>query len=100
MLVVYCVFACSWVCFSNRRRHTVCALVSGVQTCALPISRAVPNEPEPRTQALMGLPFLPSTEFRGSKGTAEQRPVDLQRRPGHVRGALAAQEGQERKRVV
>src|SRR3546814_11298600 len=28
----YCVF------FSSRRRHTRCALVTGVQTCALPIS--------------------------------------------------------------
>src|SRR3546814_12906729 len=27
------------VCFfSSRRRHTICALVTGVQTCALPIS--------------------------------------------------------------
>src|SRR3546814_7175529 len=25
------------VCFSSRRRHTSCALVTGVQTCALPI---------------------------------------------------------------
>src|SRR3546814_17940063 len=25
--------------FSSRRRHTRCALVAGVQTCALPISR-------------------------------------------------------------
>src|SRR3546814_2882827 len=29
------------VFFSNRRRHTSCALVTGVQTCALPISRAI-----------------------------------------------------------
>src|SRR3546814_2240326 len=33
---------CCWVClcffFSSRRRHTRCALVTGVQTCALPIS--------------------------------------------------------------
>src|SRR3546814_9785866 len=30
-----------YVCFffSSRRRHTRCALVTGVQTCALPISR-------------------------------------------------------------
>src|SRR3546814_2757378 len=28
--------------FSSRRRHTRCALVTGVQTCALPIS-ALPN---------------------------------------------------------
>src|SRR3546814_5476924 len=28
-----------YVCvfFSSRRRHTICALVTGVQTCALPI---------------------------------------------------------------
>src|SRR3546814_5785038 len=26
--------------FSSRRRHTICALVTGVQTCALPISHA------------------------------------------------------------
>src|SRR3546814_4209811 len=31
-----------YVCFffSSRRRHTRCALVTGVQTCALPISEA------------------------------------------------------------
>src|SRR3546814_5294460 len=30
--------------FSSRRRHTRCALVTGVQTCALPIYRR-PGEP-------------------------------------------------------
>src|SRR3546814_8742905 len=29
--------------FSSRRRHTRCALVTGVQTCALPISRCIPG---------------------------------------------------------
>src|SRR3546814_6560766 len=28
-----------FIFFSGRRRHTICALVTGVQTCALPISR-------------------------------------------------------------
>src|SRR3546814_8184114 len=28
---------CGWFCMSSRRRHTRCALVTGVQTCALPI---------------------------------------------------------------
>src|SRR3546814_10102820 len=28
------------VFFSSRRQHTICALVTGVQTCALPISDA------------------------------------------------------------
>src|SRR3546814_6873083 len=27
--------------FSSRRRHTRCALVTGVQTCALPICRVI-----------------------------------------------------------
>src|SRR3546814_3357898 len=32
------VFICFFFFFSSRRRHTRCALVTGVQTCALPIS--------------------------------------------------------------
>src|SRR3546814_4720686 len=32
MVVFWCLFL-----FSSRRRHTRCALVTGVQTCALPI---------------------------------------------------------------
>src|SRR3546814_15315914 len=32
--------------FSSRRRHTRCALVTGVQTCALPISRSAGNGAE------------------------------------------------------
>src|SRR3546814_12900418 len=31
--------------FSSRRRHTRCAVVTGVQTCALPISFHCQNEP-------------------------------------------------------
>src|SRR3546814_8639283 len=31
--------------FSSRRRHTRCALVTGVQTCALPISGRSPIPP-------------------------------------------------------
>src|SRR3546814_9462091 len=42
-VVVMCVSMLCLVCFvlfffSSRRRHTRCALVTGVQTCALPIS--------------------------------------------------------------
>src|SRR3546814_10371997 len=32
-------FDCVYFFFSSRRRHTRCALVTGVQTCALPICR-------------------------------------------------------------
>src|SRR3546814_3302080 len=38
---------CSILCFffSSRRRHTRCALVTGVQTCALPISSKRGTDP-------------------------------------------------------
>src|SRR3546814_2544640 len=32
--------------FSSRRRHTSCALVTGVQTCALPISDVLRYAPQ------------------------------------------------------
>src|SRR3546814_9692068 len=40
MLLLCCFF------FSSRRRHTRCALVTGVQTCALPISTVRMGFPE------------------------------------------------------
>src|SRR3546814_6891994 len=46
--------------FSSRRRHTRCALVTGVQTCALPISCA--NEPVPAIDADMA--FIPEHRQR------------------------------------
>src|SRR3546814_14118229 len=42
--------------FSSRRRHTRCALVTGVQTCALPIcrpDRIAETSPRPREQTLV-----------------------------------------------
>src|SRR3546814_7983619 len=54
LLVCECLCCVAFVCFffvcfffSSRRRHTRCALVTGVQTCALPICTAPgPNRPE------------------------------------------------------
>src|SRR3546814_1979391 len=41
-MLVYDVVLCGlFFVFSSRRRHTICALVTGVQTCALPISRKI-----------------------------------------------------------
>src|SRR3546814_1782084 len=46
MCTLKCCVLCRWyygsvvmvvVFFASRRRHTICALVTGVQTCALPI---------------------------------------------------------------
>src|SRR3546814_9741137 len=52
------VFLCvSFVCFffSSRRRHTRCALVTGVQTCALPISDPVTGQKRISKAALGGI---------------------------------------------
>src|SRR3546814_6938669 len=41
--------------FSSRRRHTICALVTGVQTCALPIcyfNDIKEKNTSPRTETL------------------------------------------------
>src|SRR3546814_10414774 len=52
--LLFCVDTSNWlfmgfdVCFffSSRRRHTRCALVTGVQTCALPLlARAIMHHP-------------------------------------------------------
>src|SRR3546814_8066110 len=43
--------------FSSRRRHTRCALVTGVQTCALPICLLLANEiAETVNRTIEGLP--------------------------------------------
>src|SRR3546814_6159236 len=39
LILLSVLFVCNWFFFSSRRRHTRCALVTGVQTCALPIYR-------------------------------------------------------------
>src|SRR3546814_15522800 len=54
------------VCFSSRRRHTSCALVTGVQTCALPIYDFLSLIPAtPRLSVSMGL-TRPIGRFSGS----------------------------------
>src|SRR3546814_18642711 len=42
--------------FSSRRRHTRCALVTGVQTCALPISEIALRTDDRRGRLAAGLP--------------------------------------------
>src|SRR3546814_6115425 len=43
MYIYIVLFIYVWLYFSSIRRHTRCALVTGVQTCALPISCANEN---------------------------------------------------------
>src|SRR3546814_4729964 len=64
MLLMWCVLFCLLFFFSSRRRHTRCALVTGVQTCALPISaveRTLPyasGRPRRGVRALLDLEFV------------------------------------------
>src|SRR3546814_4499830 len=46
MTCLYCVV--NYFFFSSRRRHTRCALVTGVQTCALPILLSADKRNEAR----------------------------------------------------
>src|SRR3546814_7407098 len=66
------------VCFfSSRRRHTRCALVTGVQTCARPIliESDTPGVEIGKVEPLMGHRGSPSTElfFRDCRVPVEQR---------------------------
>src|SRR3546814_8195314 len=45
------IFCCLFF-FSSRRRHTRCALVTGVQTCALPICLITKKPPRPEATSL------------------------------------------------
>src|SRR3546814_3499228 len=64
---VCCLFMCCcgyfFFFFSSRRRHTRCALVTGVQTCALPIFRKA-RETEERARTAQAV--LRSFEESGS----------------------------------
>src|SRR3546814_1749398 len=89
--------------FSSRRRHTRCALVTGVQTCSLPISlrRAplpqIPAAPLSRRRSWASVfrPMAwpsPDRRFEGSKDDDPRNPRKLAqcRGAGHgsaVRGA-------------
>src|SRR3546814_14454909 len=60
--------------FSSRRRHTRCALVTGVQTCALPISDGNEEQAEQQTfeRLDIGMEFMAKLGF-GQQYTREKR---------------------------
>src|SRR3546814_5263441 len=64
--------------FSSRRRHTRCALVTGVQTCALPIS------PPPATQgsarAVVALP-VHASPVAAAEGPCSAKPSAHHQQP-------------------
>src|SRR3546814_10322763 len=67
-LFCHCVMICSNIdilfFFSSRRRHTSCALVTGVQTCALPICLRITNI---RRREIKGFPLCFSYYFERSE---------------------------------
>src|SRR3546814_14594911 len=75
-----------WLLFlSSRRRHTRCALVTGVQTCALPISSAAQAKH-------VSIEETPRAFLIGAEPTVGQRPIlgpgdrDRSQRAGTFRG--------------
>src|SRR3546814_1522081 len=58
-------------CFSSRRRHTRCALVTGVQTCALPISRL-----ESACKQYSARILISENTYKKLRGTYRSREVD------------------------
>src|SRR3546814_7308232 len=65
MLLFVCFFF--FFFFSSRRRHTRCALVTGVQTCALPIL-AVVRDAGQQTRGLKNDRFLVAPSLRWRPG--------------------------------
>src|SRR3546814_18782806 len=66
--------------FSSRRRHTICALVTGVQTCALPISLIVEaDEVEQLGDAAGDLGARAAAVFESEGDVALDRQVGEQR---------------------
>src|SRR3546814_16961490 len=105
-------FSCSFF-FSSRRRHTRCALVTGVQTCALPIYRQPgtsqgpaadghdrgDGEEKPWRQGLLrqAAARSPARHWHAPIGTAERvcwrlRTSDCPSRPTHCSAALVTAE--------
>src|SRR3546814_15978945 len=70
--------------FSSRRRHTRCALVTGVQTCALPISRPAESSAE-----ALGRPVASDGEARSCRDPARLRRAGAASRIPRGDGATA-----------
>src|SRR3546814_1065397 len=80
---------------SSRRRHTRCALVTGVQTCALPIYSQVSIMPMNRVQFQPSLSLPEFVRRYGTQGACEHALRDARWPAGfvcpHCQGASASQ---------
>src|SRR3546814_2736894 len=75
--VIYCVFCCLFF-FSNSRQYTRCTLVTGVQTCSLPISDAASwnNAIAAAVEAFGGLTTLSNTAGIIHPGGFEEESIE------------------------
>src|SRR3546814_8117805 len=85
------VLLCRTFCFSSRMRHTRCALVTGVQTCALPIFAAA------LVMSAEGMTMNGSDPPSSSTTFLSALPAALARQ-GHA--GLRRPEGQERQAEI
>src|SRR3546814_3443574 len=85
-----------WFFFSSRRRHTRCALVTGVQTCALPILELIAEGTWVQRGAL-GLVALGGSVFVAALGYLAYRKTVARRT--HDRLYSAARVVDRRKRM-
>src|SRR3546814_6162683 len=83
VLVVIRIYIWIVIFFSSRRRHTSCALVAGVQTCALPISKPGVFVPRDSTE------FLAEQAVRRLRGRRRAIALDLATGGGTVALAVA-----------
>src|SRR3546814_9261067 len=100
LCVVSCYFITAYMLilffFSSRRRHTRCALVTGVQTCALPIClRHHVGQGTPRLRRISRSRFLVRNSRTGAVSCQCIQP-EPQRRCGVPYHSL----GRDRKSVV
>src|SRR3546814_10376851 len=95
---------CLWFFFcSSRGRHTMCALVTGVQTCALPISRRPLPPCSPGSPARRLHPEVRAPRRRGRRApelsdAASAEPVVAQDASGYRRYAACATRGRSQGR--
>src|SRR3546814_6257949 len=87
--------------FSSRRRHTRCALVTGVQTCALPISLGAGDDEGVRRDLLAE---AVAAVALGQEGAVEeaaglQHALDLGNGPGHHAAVAVVDHRSEERRV-
>src|SRR3546814_689179 len=85
ILLLFCLLLimCGCFFFSSRRRHTRCALVTGVQTCALPISGTVLAHPWRGVAAAAGGYDFGVPVLAGDFVTTEQGTGFVHIAPGH-----------------